>query len=309
MTSHPKTTYRTSATNRAQEWKAKRIFCASLVVALTALAGCRASTRAISGRNGADALLDPSGYVAVAPGDFVMGSPNPSAKSHRAAAGSEANERPQRRVKISKGFEMGKFEVTQDQWQSVMNTNPSSFKGPQLPVMNVSWNDAQEFLTRLQSFDPQHVYRLPTEAEWEYACRAAAEGEFSAEERDAAIPNAGAEKPGSAEEAEKILSAVSWFGSNAFNHPHPVGHLKPNAWGLYDMRGNVREWCQDWYDSDFYRSKLVENPQGPATGTTKVNRGCSWQSPASQCRSAARSSDLPTERNNLIGLRIVRVKK
>jgi len=190
-----------------------------------------------------------------------------------------------------------------------MNSNPSSFKGPQLPVINVSWNDAQEFLTRMQSFDPAHNYRLPTEAEWEYACRAGVEREFSSEAFSSQGEEANAGKPSAPEESDMILMTIGWFNANAFNHPHLVGQLNPNAWGLFDMHGNVREWCQDWYDPNYYKSNLVDDPQGPQTGAMKVNRGGSWQSPANMCRSAARAYDLPTERSNLIGFRIVRTKK
>jgi formylglycine-generating enzyme required for sulfatase activity len=276
-------------------------------VALTLLTGCQApSSSSIVGRSGIDSLLENDSYVSIPAGEFLMGSPNQPnhhSRSARPTNAPEANERPQHRVSITKPFEMGKYEVTQEQWQAVMGSNPSSFKGLKLPVTNVSWNDVTEFIARLQSFDHKHTYRLPTEAEWEYACRA---GDSSSEEFKPPGENA---PNGTPEEDEKILQTLAWFNANAFNHPHPVGQLKPNAWGLFDMRGNVREWCQDWYDASYYKTSPAEDPQGPPRGAMKVNRGGSWQSPASRCRSAARRYDLPTERNSLIGFRLVRVRR
>jgi formylglycine-generating enzyme required for sulfatase activity len=309
---------------RAHAWKAPIGLSALLVTALIALAGCRAASGSISGNSGIDELLDDASYSAISPGQFVMGSPiqrrrlirsgnGRSAKDRSArdqsANSLEENERPQRCVFINNGFALGRYEVTQEQWQAVMNSNPSSFKGPQLPVTNVSWNDAQEFLARLQTFDSNHSYRLPTEAEWEYACRAGVESDFSSDAYGSPDKEMKMETSKTPEETEVTLATLGWFRSNAFNHPHPVGQLKPNAWGLFDMHGNVREWCQDWYDSTYYKSNPVEDPQGPQTGAMKVNRGGSWQSPAAMCRSAARAYDLPTERNSQIGFRIVRTKK
>jgi formylglycine-generating enzyme required for sulfatase activity len=102
---------------------------------------------------------------------------------------------------------------------------------------------------------------------------------------------------------------MGWYRANAFNHPHPVGQLKPNAWGLYDLHGNVWEWCQDWYDFHYYKTSPAEDPPGPPNGATKVTRGGSWQTPAFMSRSAVRSYDVPTQRNSLIGFRLVRVKR
>ncbi len=238
-----------------------------------------------------------------------MGSPNQPnrlARNARPANAAEASERPQHRDLITRPFEIGNYEVTQGQWQAVMGSNPSSFKGPKLPVTNVSWNDAMEFIARLQTFDQNHTYRLPTEAEWEYACRAGSAGDFSGEEFKPPGKNEPNRTP---EEDEKILQTIGWFSANAFNHPHPVGQLKPNAWGLHDMHGNVREWCQDWYDASYYKTSSAEDPPGPPSGAMKVNRGGGWQSPAYVCRSAARRYNLPTERNSLIGFRLVRVRR
>src|SRR6185295_12837821 len=127
------------------------------------------------------------------------------------------------KVRITRQFEIGKYEVTQEQWQAVMGDNPSNFKGANLPVEKVSWNDAQDFLLKLNARDG-YTYRLPTEAEWEYACRAGSMGDFAGE-----------------------LDDVAWYDKNSGSKTHPVGQKRPNVWGLYDMHGNVSEWCSDWY--------------------------------------------------------------
>ncbi|MGE0126461.1 MAG: formylglycine-generating enzyme family protein [Blastocatellales bacterium] len=303
-------------------------------IALLILAGCQVSSSPTTGNDGTDSLLAPDNYSQIEPGEFLMGSPyQPTrlARIARSTNGYEASERPQRRVSITRPFEIGKYEVTQEQWQSVMRSNPSSFKGSTLPVTNVSWNDAMEFIARLQSLDEKHTYRLPTEAEWEYACRAGSSGAFSGEEfkapekdkkehgrtksnrKDSAAKERESEDK-ALEEFAKNLQVMGWFSANAFNHPHPVGKLKPNAWGLFDMHGNIREWCRDWFDADHYKSAPHEtdqtkDPQGPMDGAMKVNRGGDWQSPASMCRSAARGYALPNERNSLIGFRLVRIKR
>jgi formylglycine-generating enzyme required for sulfatase activity len=278
---------------------------ASAAMAIALLAACAFAACQIASAplttNVMDSLLGDEGYVRISPGSFLMGSP-----AQRKGVGKsgfaddvDGRERPQHCVTISRPFELGKYEVNQEQWQAVMGSNPSAFKGPGLPATNVSWHDVQEFIKRLQALDPQRGYRLPTEAEWEYACRAGSTGDFAGE----------ADNHPEAEGFGKNPAAMAWFADNSLNRPHPAGQMKPNAWGLFDMHGNVREWCQDWYDVGYYKQDPADDPQGPAEGTMKVNRGGSWQSPALMCRSAARGYDLPTERNNLIGFRLVRVKK
>lgn len=289
--------------------RARPVLRALAFIALMLMAGCQTATSSITGRSGIDSLLENDSYVSIPAGEFLMGSPNPPnrlARNAQPTNAPEASERPQHRVSITRPFEIGKYEVTQEQWQAVMESNPSSFKGLKLPVTNVSWNDAMEFIARLQSFDDKHTYRLPTGAEWEYTCRAGSAGDFSGEEFKPPGKNEPNRTP---EEDEKILRAMGWFSANAFNHPHSVGQLKPNAWGLFDMHGNVREWLQDWYDASYYKTSPAENPQGPPSGAMKVNRGGDWQSPAVRLRSAARGHDLPTERNSLIGFRLVRTKR
>jgi len=146
----------------------------------------------------------------------------------------EDHETPRHLVKISKAFFMGKYEVTQAQWSEMMNNNPSEFKDDIRPVERVSWNDVQAFIQKLNTKEETNKYRLPTEAEWEYASRAGSESSY-----------------GFAGNAN-ILSQYAWYRKNSADETHPVGQLKPNAWGLHDMHGNVHEWCQDWFDRKYY---------------------------------------------------------
>jgi formylglycine-generating enzyme required for sulfatase activity len=253
----------------------------SFLLALLVLlcASCKASWSS-SNATVIAALTGDGGFVRIEPAAFLMGA------GHEEAART-GRQQPRRRVAITRAFEIGRCEVTQRQWQAVMGSNPSAFKGVELPVTNVSWNDVQEFLARLHTLDARRKYRLPTEAEWEMACRAGGAGETGGE----------------------ALAEFAWFESNSLNRPHPVGRLKPNAWGLYDMQGNVGEWVQDWYDRDDYRTGAVENPQGPGAGQSKVHRGGGWQSKAAECGAAARGHSLPAERNHLTGFRLVRVSQ
>ncbi|MBP6824286.1 MAG: formylglycine-generating enzyme family protein [Acidobacteria bacterium] len=300
--------------------KTKRFFAGSLLL-LCAFLACKSSSATTDG-DGLASLLSDKSYAQIPLGNFLMGLPDnmPGVKL-------EERERPQHRVLISQAFEMGKHEVTQLQWEAVMGSNPSAFKGRELPVMNISWNDVQDFLKALQAHDNRHTYRLPTEAEWEYAARAGSTGNFYGEdflpekkeepkkknkkqkkEPVASTINTALNK-GNVEDPEKTLRDIAWFGGTALNRPHAVGKLKPNAWGIYDIQGNVWEWCQDWYDEKYYKDSPAKDPQGPLKGTTKVTRGCSWQAPAYLCRVTVRGYDLPNERNTLTGFRLVRVKK
>jgi formylglycine-generating enzyme required for sulfatase activity len=239
--------------------------------------------------SGLEALLDGSGFVRIPAGEFMMGANN----------GNE-DEKPPHQVRIRQSFEMGKFEVTQRQWEAVMSrppeaharpgsvpavVNPSHFKGPSLPVENVSWEDVQQFLRALNARDRQHEYRLPTEAEWEYACRAGQEGE----------PNE--------------LETLAWYKDNSTGQTQPVGQKQPNAWGLHDMRGNVWEWVQDWYDHNYYKNSPATDPPGPEAASYRVYRGGSWYSNATDCRAAIRGFDLPSNHYYSLGLRLVRTPK
>jgi formylglycine-generating enzyme required for sulfatase activity len=264
------------------------------------------------GRDALAMLLSEGNYVKIKPGSFLMG-----AAPDESAAG--ADERPQHRVTITREFEIGRTEVTQKQWQAVMGSNPSVFKGPDLPVINISWNDVQDFLKTLQAVDEKHLYRMPTEAEWEYACRAGSAGPYAGEEAMPVASNTRANRKALKEFAARRqerqnamieqLKESAWFEASSQNRPHAVAMRKPNAWGLHDMHGNVWEWSADWYDRRAYGKNPVDDPKGPAEGQSKVQRGGSWQSPADACRAARRNSALPVERNHLTGFRLVRVKK
>ncbi|MCP4289411.1 MAG: formylglycine-generating enzyme family protein, partial [Gammaproteobacteria bacterium] len=179
------------------------------------------------------------------------------------------NELPQHEVCVD-GFWMGKTEVTQAQWTRIMGDNPSRFQSDTNPVEQVSWKDIQKFLQALNKKAGKEMYRLPTEAEWEYAARAGTSTIFYFGD------DAG------------MLSDYAWYRSNSGGTTHPAGQLKPNAWGLYDMHGNVWEWCQDWYDSEYYSKSPKENPQGPSSGKYRVLRGGSWANYPNDCRSATR---------------------
>ncbi len=214
--------------------------------------------------------------VWIPPGEFVMGSPS-----------SEANrddDETQHTVRITQGFWMGKYEVTQAQWQAVMGSNPSQFTGDgKLPVEQVSWDDCQEFVKKL-SQRAGGTFRLPTEAEWEYACRAGSTTAYCF-----------------GDDVSR-LSDYAWYDENSGNGTHPVGQKKPNAWGLYDMHGNVWEWCEDWLGD--YPSGAVTDPTGPSSGSYRVFRGGSWHHDPRRCRSAIRLRYTPVHRNIVLGFRV-----
>jgi len=215
--------------------------------------------------------------VLIRPGKFMMGSPN-SEQGHADIEG------PQHEVTISKPFYMSVTEVTQAQYQAIMGTNPSHFKGETNPVDTVSWNDATEFCKKLSDKTRQAV-RLPTEAEWEYACRAGSRTRFC-------FGDAG-----------EGLGEYAWYTVNSGGTTHSVGQKKPNAWGLYDMHGNLWEWCADWYGG--YPEGAVTDPQGAASASKRVQRGGAWYHRPDTCRSANRSyvtADISTDHN---GLRVV----
>jgi formylglycine-generating enzyme required for sulfatase activity len=191
-------------------------------------------------------------------------------------------------VEITRPFKIGKYEVTQAQYQAVMGENPSENKGDNLPVENVSWDKAMEFCQKLSKWSGKD-YTLPTEAQWEYACRAGTTTDFSF--------------------GEFIESKDVNFDpkrSGLFRRKTiAVGELKPNAWGLNDMHGNVAEWCSDWYAEDFYKKSPIQDPTGPPTGTEKVFRGGSMTSHADECSSWYRGHDLPNVIHPNLGFRVV----
>jgi len=208
-------------------------------------------------------------------GEFEMGSND-----------GDASEKPIHRVKISETFYIGKYTVTQAQYEKVVGINPSSSKGENLPVERVSYFDAEEFCRKAGKLTGNSV-RLPTEAEWEYACRAGTKTKFNAGDDDAA------------------LEQVGWFKGNSDEKTHPVGLKKPNAWGLYDMHGNVWQWCMDWYGEDYYLKSETENPLGPARSIHRVIRGGAFVARPGSCRSAFRSNREPGICSSSCGFRVV----
>jgi formylglycine-generating enzyme len=224
------------------------------------------------------------------------------------------DEQPVHEVTITRPFLMARIPVTQAQYEAVMGSNPSYFKGPDLPVERVGWYDAVEFcneLSRQEGLDPCYSgsgenivcdftangYRLPTEAEWEYACRAGTETDF----------HTGNMTHSGYPPLDPDLDRAGWYRVNSGGETHPVGQKEPNAFGLYDMHGNVWEWCWDWYSGNYYASSPAEDPRGPATGTRRVVRGGSWCDGAWLCGSAGRTSLNPDFRYYLsIGFRLVR---
>jgi formylglycine-generating enzyme required for sulfatase activity len=192
------------------------------------------------------------------------------------------DERPAHQVTVS-SFHIGKYEITQRQWVAVMGSNPSYFKGDNLPVENVSWDDVHNFIKRLNSQTGKH-YRLPTEAEWEYAARG------------------GRQSKGYTYSGSNNVDAVAWYGENSSNSTRPVGGKTPNELGIYDMSGNVWEWCYDWYGA--YSSTAQTNPTGPSSGSYRVGRGGSWNAGASSCCVANRGGSPPGARRH-VGFRVV----
>jgi sulfatase modifying factor 1 len=198
--------------------------------------------------------------------------------------GGHSDEKPVHEVCVS-DFYMGKYEVTQRQWQNIMGGNPSHFSscGDNCPVEKVSWDDVQNFIGKLNSRTGKR-YRLPTEAEWEYAARSGGKSEKYSGGND--------------------VDAVAWYGSNSGSRTHPVGQKQPNGLGLHDMSGNVWEWCQDWYGSSYYNQSPRDNPVGPSSGSARVVRGGSWYSVAASTRAALRRRSYPVIRYDFLGFRL-----
>jgi formylglycine-generating enzyme required for sulfatase activity len=216
-------------------------------------------------------------FVYIRPGTFMMGSP--------VTEQGRADDEQQHRVTLTKGYWLGKYEVAQQHWEALMGGNRSKSKGGNLPVENVSWEDCQQFIKKLCEKEGVRdgTYRLPTEAEWEYACRAGTMGPYAGD-----------------------LEDMGWHGKNSGWKTHPLGQKKPNAWGLYDMHGNVWEWCADWFDA--YPSAAVTDPSGPRSGSLRVLRGGGWSRPALAGRSAFRNRDKPSIYYDNLGLRLLRTE-
>ena len=239
-----------------------------LTVFLFSFSGCSPSLQKhpvniASVKNNQQTLIDSYTeieFVLIPGGSFQMGSPE-------SEEGRDQDEGPVHKVFID-SFYMSRYETTQAQWEKIMGNNPSLLIGPpNLPVDNVSWDQVQSFVRKLNEITGR-TYRLPTEAEWEYACRA------------------GTETPFASGKDEAILSDYAWYIGNSWNESHPVGTRKPNLWGLYDMHGNVNEWVQD--GRRFYFSSEQHNPKGDEKSLKAVCRGGSWLYPARLCRSANR---------------------
>jgi len=239
--------------------------------------------------------------VLIPKGRFLMGSPPDEVGSH--------DSKRRHEVTISRDYYLGVHEVTQAQYKKVMGKNPSYFQGDQVaerhpqtnrvvkdvdssnhPVESVSWDEAVEFCQRLSALPEEkkagRVYRLPTEAEWEYACRAGSQTVY-----------------GYGNNAES-LGEYAWYDGNSGSKTHSVGQKKPNAWGLHDMHGNAWEWCSDWFGADYYTQSPKDDPKGPLSGSFRVLRGGSWLNPAGFCRSAHRDGRFPDYRNLNLGFRV-----
>ncbi|MBU3967850.1 MAG: formylglycine-generating enzyme family protein [Euryarchaeota archaeon] len=228
-------------------------------------------------------------FVLIPTGEFNMGSPANE-------AGRTNNEGPVHRVKISKAFYMGKYEVTQKQWRDVMGNNPSNFKGDNLPVEEVSWNDVQDFINKLNEKEGGNKYRLPSEAEWEYSARAGTTTRYFFGDD------------------ESRLGEYAWYYQNSGKKTHEVGLKSPNPWGLYDMHGNIGEWVQDrwfkwvvdtWY-SDYHGAPTDGSSWESGGDSARVARSGSWGTIDWGCRSAWRFGYVPDRRQNDVGFRLMR---
>ena len=217
-------------------------------------------------------------FVRIEAGAFQMGSNSSE---------SVEDEKPVHPVRISRPFYVGTYEVTQGQWEAVMESNPSRFTGDAArPVENVAWDDVQAFIRQLNTKEGGTRYRLPTEAEWEYAARAGSTTAYSFGDN------------------ASQLGQYAWHDANAGGTTHPVGRLQPNAWGLYDMHGNVWEWVQGWHGA--YANGSVTDPTGSQPGSLGVARGGGWHNGARFCRSAIRRDVAPGDRGASLGFRLVR---
>ncbi len=216
--------------------------------------------------------------VAVQGGSFQMGA--------TAEQGSDAydDEKPAHRVTLS-DYYIGQTEVSQALWQAVMGSNPSNWKGDNLPVEQVSWDDCQQFITKLNQLTGKK-FRLPTEAEWEYAARG------------------GDKSRGYKYVGSNDIGSVAWYEGNSGSKTHPVGQKQANELGIYDMAGNVWEWCQDWYDEKYYGKSPSTNPCNNTSASDRVRRGGSWYSYARSCRVSHRNYYDPDDRNYYLGLRL-----
>ena len=245
----------------------------SVFVTVCLVVGCKAGKQE---KKAGDVTFNSAGMkLAYIPaGEFVMGSPIDE--------GGRQGDEIQHTVKLTRPFWIGATEVTQAQWKAVMGVNRSNFEGDDLPAEKLSWKETEVFCKKLSEKEGMR-YRLPTEAEWEYACRAGAAGAFS---------------------GTGNIDDMGWYASNSESRTHPVGTKQPNGWGVYDMHGNVSEWCSDIYGAD-YPQWPVTDPAGAADGKYRVIRGGSWNYFAGGCRCAARSSAPASYQFRHTGFRVV----
>jgi formylglycine-generating enzyme required for sulfatase activity len=216
-------------------------------------------------------------FALIPAGEFIMGS------------NEYDSEKPEHEVTISKPFYLGVYPVTQQEWNTVMKKNPSRFKGEHLPIESVSWNDVQEFIKQLNQKEGSNKYRLPSEAEWEYAARAGTNTRYSYGDD------------------ESKLGDYAWYDENSDSKTHPVGQKKPNPWGLYDMHGNVWEWVQDKWHDNYNGAPTDGSSWEGGDGSDRVVRGGAWYAGAGSCRSANRVSLDPGGRSSYLGFRLLRI--
>jgi formylglycine-generating enzyme required for sulfatase activity len=262
-------------------------------------------------------------FILIPPGEFMMGSteeevaqllkePKQLAQEATLQKADQwyidrlPSEAPRHRVRITRPFYLGLYEVTQAEYERVTGVNPSAFSAESKeaaevagldtsghPVEQVSWNDAKTFCEKVSAMPEEQtarrVYVLPTEAQWEYACRAGTATKWSCGD------------------GEGVLGDYAWFETNSGGRTHGVGERKPNAFGLFDMHGNVWEWCADWLDDRYYAASPMDDPPGPASGASRMHRGGAWSSPARYCRSASRNRNVPDARPNYLGFRLALV--
>ena len=252
------------------------LFCSVVILVVLAfcfVGGCKTEK---ANTEPGDVVVNSAGIklAYISAGEFEMGSSIDEK--------GRAEDEMRHRVKLTRAFRIGVTEVTQGQWEAVMGYNRSNFKGADLPVEKMSWREAVAFCKKL-SHNEGERYRLPTEAEWEYACRAGATGAFG---------------------GTGNIDEMAWYADNSEEKSHPVGTKKANGWGLSDMHGNVAEWCSDRYGAEYPEGGVVD-PNGPGEGTYRVVRGGSWSHFARACRCAARSSVPESYQLRQTGFRVV----
>jgi formylglycine-generating enzyme required for sulfatase activity len=257
------------------------------ILSLVALVGASAAGAASSERApGAEQVLLGAADLTLVPipaGTFRMGTDQVITDG---AGWTNDAERPVHEVRITRAFWLGEVPVTQGQWQAVMGSNPSIVPsaGPDAPAENVSWDDAQAFIAKLNGMQARWTFRLPTEAEWEYACRAGTKGETYGP-----------------------LVEIGWYGENGERTTHPVAEKQPNGFGLYDMLGNVWQWCADWFGP--YTAVRATDPAGPPTGERRITRGGCFYCDAIHCRAARRNRDTADHRSKSVGFRVAAVPR